>query len=316
MYSNAPKYSIHLGGSPSFLPNNLSASPSELLAYSRLNDVFVVRGIGESMRVPVMKSRVTQVKFIPIQGVTVLAVLSDQGLQLWSADGDNMIYLYPISSLMSTEQTDSSFVNGIASDGHHFSVGASSGKILVFDCSSGLSGGTFPISQRLESESSSIPISAISCSPNLIAAGNDFGSIFAYRPLDGYSCSGRFKGTGSPCTALAQSDRLIMAGFSSGHVRIYRADINELTVEISAHARAITAMDYQDSTELLATCSVDQQIFVWSMPSFTSKAHNTVNCVFSTSLENQMCTGIAFLGEEKLAVSAYDEEDVAVFCRS
>jgi WD40 repeat protein len=217
---------------------------------------------------------------------------------------------------MSTDQSDSSFVNGIASDGNHFSVGTSAGKILVFDCSTGLSDSMFPIIQRLDSESSCIPISAVSCSTTLIAAGNDFGTIFLYRPLDGYSSSDRFKGTGSPCTALAQNEHLIMAGFSSGHVRIYRADINELTMEIAAHARAITAMDYQESTELLATCSADQQVFVWSMPTFTSKAHKTVNCVFSTSLENRICTGIAFLGEEKLAVSAYDEEEVVVFCRN
>lgn len=264
-----------------------------------------------------MKSRVTQVKFVSIQGVTVLAVLSDQGLQLWSADGDNMIYLYPVSSLMSSDQTDQSFVKGISSDGEHFHVGTSAGKVLVFDCSSGLSGGTFPINQRLETETSTtIPISAISSSPTMISAGNDFGSIFLFKPKDGYSLSGSFKGNGSPCTALAQNDHLVMAGYASGHIRMYRADINELTVEIAAHARAVTAMDYQESTEFLATCSADQQVFVWSVPSFTSKSQSTVNCVFSTSLENRMCTGIAFLGETKLAVSAYDEDDIVVFLRN
>lgn len=84
MYSNDPRNHIHLSGSPSFVPNNLSISRSEMLvryfvvsqlsllvvhhlprammqAYTRLNEVFVVRGSSDSMRVPIMKSRVTQV---------------------------------------------------------------------------------------------------------------------------------------------------------------------------------------------------------------------------------------------------------------
>lgn len=257
-----------------------------------------------------------QVKFITVQGVTVLAVLSDQGLQLWSADGDNMIYLYPLSSLMGTDQSESPFIKGIASDGSNFSVGTSAGKVLVFDCGTGLSGGTFPVSQRLETDSSPIPVSAVSCSPTLISAGNDFGSIFLYRPREGYAQTAKFKGEGAPCTALVQNDRLVMAGFGSGHIRLYRADINELTVEIAAHARAVMALDYQELTEFLASCSADQQVYVWSIPSFTSKAHSTINCVFSTTLENKICTGIAFFGDTKLAVSGYDEEEVTVFHRN
>lgn len=251
-----------------------------------------------------------------VQGVTVLAVLSDQGLQLWSSDGDNMIYLYPLSSLLGSDQGESPpFVKGIASDGNNFSIGTSAGKVLVFDCHSGLSGGTFPVIQRLDSATSPIPISAISCCPTLIGAGNEFGSVFLYRPREGYALSGQFKGDGSPCTAMAQTDRLVMAGFSSGHIRMYRADINELTVEIAAHVRSVTSIDYQDSTELLATCSADQQVFVWAIPTFTSKAQSTVSCVFTTTLENRICTGISFVGDAKLAVSAYDEEDVVVFHR-
>lgn len=216
---------------------------------------------------------------------------------------------------MGNEQHDSRFVKGIASDSNNFYVGTSNGKVLVFETKLGLSGGNFPLSQQLETDSQPIPVSAVSCSSHTVAVGNDFGTIFLHKTREAYMQAAKFKGDGAPCTALVQNETLAMAGFTSGHIRLYRTDINELSVEITAHVRMVTALDFQESTQLLASVGADQQVLVWSVPSFTSKAHSSVDCVFAHTIENRICTGVAFVGESKLSVAGYDEEEVVVFTR-
>lgn len=250
-----------------------------------------------------------------MQGITVLAVLSDHGMQIWSSDGETMIFVYPIAHLFGSDNPESSFLKGVSSDGQSFFVGASNGLILVYDCTAGMHSANFPIVQRLESENN-IAIASISSSENYVGAANDNGSIFAYRIKEGYFQSCSFAGDGTPVTSLAQNDTLIMAGYSSGLVRIYRLDINELCIEITAHVRLITAIDYQEHIGLLATVSMDQQLMVWSIPNLRSKVSGTVNCVFAEALTDKLCTGVAFVGENRLAVSCYDEEEISLYIRS
>jgi WD40 repeat protein len=222
-----------------------------------------------------------------------------------------MIYLYPISSLLGTDPHEYKYTKGIASNDVNIFLGTSSGKVIVFDCSGGLSGSSFNVQQKLDSEP--VAISAVSSSAHYVAAANDVGSVFLYRIREGFLQTANFGGDGSPCTCLAQSDYVVAAGFSSGHIRLFRSDIGELVAEIAAHARIVTGLDYQPSTNFLASCSMDQHVHVWSLPTFLDKASSSVDCVFTDILENQIATGVSFLQNNRLAVSTYDEEDVVVY---
>jgi hypothetical protein len=54
-----------------------------------------------------------------------------------------------------------------------------------------------------------------------------------------------------PCTSLLVRGDVIIAGFVSGHIRIYRAGVSAavsfLEVELAAHARCVTALDWHPS---------------------------------------------------------------------
>jgi WD40 repeat protein len=285
-------------------------------AIVKSTDVNIIRSNGETSRVAVQKCKIlTQVKFVEIGRSSALCSLSDQGLQVWSAEGDLLIFNYGIGSAV-PEGEEPRFLRGVASTGRDLVVGGSNGNVLVFDCSSGTKGGDFPLVHTLETNKYPIQAIAASSISHLVAVGDDYGNIFVYNSNEAFAQCSVFHGTGAPCTSLAVAEEgVIVAGYSTGHIRLFRTDVNELAAEISAHTRAVTGLAYQDNTQLLASCSGDSRVYVWSIPTFKSKSNSTVGCVFSDLLENKMCTGIAFVGETRLAVTSYDDEELCFYSR-
>jgi WD40 repeat protein len=248
-----------------------------------------------------------------VQRRSVIAIMSDLGVQIWSMDGEHMLFYYALSSLLGTQFEEGRFMRGATGLNNFLCVGCSTGSILVFDCSGDLQRGNFPLLHSLESRGQAI--SVLSSSSSYLTAGDDMGNIFCYKIDDAFELGFSISGNGVPCTALFNTTYAIFAGFSSGHIRVYRPDTRELAIEIAAHVRMVTGLTYNEETQLAASCSSDQYLHVWSVPDFRSKANSNLDCVYSSVLENKMCTGVAFINEHKLAVAAYDEEEISMFHR-
>jgi hypothetical protein len=298
----------------------------------RLDDVHLVQATGESQKLPISKSKVYQVclgtvvaaklyetksaheplqaSFIELQGKCVLAVLSNLGVQVWSMYGDTMMFYFPLNSILGFEGEEEKFVRGVATMKEFLCVGCSTGNILVFSCKDGAN---FPLLHNLESEKASI--SALSAASPLLAAANDNGKIFVYSGADAFEQAFTLPGYGFPCTALCQRDSLLVAAYSTGHIRGFRTDITELTFEITAHTRAVTGLCLSAPTGVveLASVSQDQYLHVWALPDFRSAANSRVSLLYSQCLENKMCTGVAFLSGGRMCVAAYDEEEISLF---
>ena len=260
----------------------------------------------------------------------MLAVLSNLGVQVWSMYGDNMMFYFPLNSLLGFEAGhEEKFVRGVTALRDHFCVGCSAGNILVF---SSREGSNFPLLHNLESDKVAISCLAsaacatASSSPLLVAA-NDSGKIFGYSAGDAFEQCLSFPGYGVPCTALCQRDTLLLAGYSSGHIRGFRTDIVELCFEITAHTRAVTALCLSPAVQQqqggssssnskvteLVSCSQDQMLHVWALPDFRSSASSRVSLLYTSNLEHKMCTGAAFLSGERICIAAYDEEELMIF---
>lgn len=281
----------------------------------KTNDVHVIRSNGETNRVAINKCKVTQAKFIDIVRSSSLAILTDQGVQVWSGEGDLLLFNHATSASI-TDGEEPRFMRGVASTGRELVAGGSNGNVFVFDCSAGAKSGDFKLLHTLETLK--YPIQTIAATPlsPLVAVGDDHGNIFVYNSSEAFAQCSVFNGTGAPCTSLAVAEEgVIVAGYSTGHIRIFRTDVNEMAAEISAHTRAVTGLSYQENTQLLASCAGDSTVHVWSIPTFKSKANSSVGCVFSDVLENKMCTGVAFVGETRLAVSSYDDEEICFYSR-
>jgi WD40 repeat protein len=219
-----------------------------------------------------------------------------------------MMFYFPLNSILGFEGEEEKFVRGVAALRDFFCVGCSTGNILVFSCKEG---GNFPLLHNLESEK--IAMSSLASSPTLLVGANDNGKIFGYSGSDAFEQTFTFPGYGSPCTSLCLRDSLLLAGYSTGHIRGFRTDIMELMFEITAHTRAVTALSLGPGGSELASCSQDQYLHVWALPDYRSSASSRVSLLYSQCLENKMCTGVAFLSGGRLCVSAYDEEEISLF---
>jgi WD40 repeat protein len=294
--------------SPSFLPNNLSSSSSDVLAFSRLNEVYLLRS-GTLKTLDLSKTKIYQVGFLNLKGddSDYLAIASNLGFHIWSEQGDNLIFFYPISAL-NEKNDEEPFMRGLTSIDNSICVGTSTGNVVVFDYSKS-SSDVFSVAFNLESDGK--PISVLSSSKDTIVAGNDCGALFGYEIFVACRRSFSFPATGHPCTALVQKGAVLFAGFSTGHLRVYRTDIHELALEVSAHTRAITGMVI--NANIVASCSPDQYLHIWSIPEFDSVSSSAIYNVSSTLIENKICTGIAFSGDlESLIIANYDDDELTV----
>lgn len=152
------------------------------------------------------------------------------------------------------------------------------------------------------------PISCLASSELVLAAGNDNGDIYCFDPNEAFLKQATFEGEGFPCTAIAARDDSIVAGFSSGHIRVYSFFQREILVEVAAHARCITGLCMHPNLFLAASCSDDQNMHVWSIPDMAILSTNVV--------ENKKLTGISFMSGESVGVVAYDDDEISVFSRT
>lgn len=165
------------------------------------------------------------------------------------------------------------------------------------------------------------PITALASSVNMMCGGNENGDLSVY-DIDykgDFTLSCKFHGKGAPLTAVCcqMDNNSIYAGFLSGHIRIYRPKIAEMSIEITAHVRSVTGIIIDPLNKFYATCGEDQFFQVWNVPNFSSENYvqelkNDV-LFFSELIENRLCTGLAFLPDNKIAVASYDDESLAVF---
>ena len=80
---------------------------------------------------------------------------------------------------------------------------------------------------------------------------------------------------GSPCMTIAIRGSYIVAGFESGHIRIFslnRKGSMVPAVEVAAHARCITALAFHPKKNIFATVGEDTALNVWKMPDRLNKS--------------------------------------------
>ena len=124
-----------------------------------------------------------------LNGKCVLAVLSNLGVQVWSMYGDNMMFYFPLNSLLGFEGAEEKFVRGITAMRDSFAVGCSTGNILIF---SSKDGGNFPLVHNLESEKAAV--TCLASSSSLLVGANDNGKLFGYVINDAFEQTLTFPG--------------------------------------------------------------------------------------------------------------------------
>lgn len=213
------------------------------------------------------------------------------------------------------------FLRGITATANHVCVGSSTGSVMVFRFNPAESLSTGHTTTQTLDSSFQSAVTVLSSTKNIMCGGNEVGDIFVFNSnfKGEYTLACKFPGFGNPVTAIScQTDcNTIFAGFLSGHIRIYRPNISEMSIEITAHVRSITGIIIDPKSEFFATCGEDQFFQVWRVPDFSSPSYveNMKKNVllFCEKIENRLCTGLAFLPDNKIAVASYDDESLVVF---
>jgi WD40 repeat protein len=230
-----------------------------------------------------------------------------------------MLFFYPKSSLPDLDEAVDSFFRGIGFSGSHTYVGTSQGQLISFTSaqSTGAKTTSFDCSDLkldavLPLSGANSPVSAVAASSSVVAYGFDSGSIIFLDPNKGHSVMFKNSTSLSPCTSMIAKNDVVIAGFSTGHIRIFRCNICELAVEIRAHARPVSGLAFSPRSAYFASCGEDQIVNVWDLPDFSSRASSSVSNIQSIKLQNQYLTGVAFISHNKIGVASYDDDFITI----
>jgi WD40 repeat protein len=133
---------------------------------------------------------------------------------------------------------------------------------------------------------------------------------------------------GVPVTCIAIRGDAIVAGYSDGHLRIFRAGANKgaryMEAEIAAHARCVTALAMHPSRLTFASVGEDAVLNVWSLPELAADpagGRAKVLLDMTARIPDTILTGVQFASHGSAAaasvphivVSAYDSHHLRVF---
>jgi hypothetical protein len=132
-----------------------------------------------------------------------------------------------------------------------------------------LVGGEVEVVHKLESrDSRDDAITATAMSTKYVITGTESSTICAFSVMEAFEklwqCNLPSDTTADrgPVTSLLIRDETVVAGFLTGHIRIYRANIGELAIEIAAHIRPVLGLSLHPRDSVFASCSEDQHLAV------------------------------------------------------
>eukprot|EP00735_Rhodelphis_limneticus_P002613 TRINITY_DN13541_c0_g1::TRINITY_DN13541_c0_g1_i1::g.22122::m.22122 TRINITY_DN13541_c0_g1::TRINITY_DN13541_c0_g1_i1::g.22122 ORF type:complete len:321 (+),score=53.23,sp/Q9H977/WDR54_HUMAN/28.85/3e-21,WD40/PF00400.27/1.6e+02,WD40/PF00400.27/4.6e-05,WD40/PF00400.27/4.2e+03 TRINITY_DN13541_c0_g1_i1:65-1027(+) len=295
---------------PSLLNNNLSAKAGStpVISFVRTSEVILFEpkdsGATEPRPVPYQDPvPVVQSRFVQVGSSSLLVLATETTIQVWTADGARLIYCFKIPKDLHNGRRN--FARGIVSvcnaqKDYFILVGTVSGEVHSLSVVNGTTvhhAETIPVS--------SFPITDIgsdATKPSVALIGNETGELITFTfPKDKkvvYSGANRI-----PCTSVKVSRDMGCAGYLDGHIRFVHIPSGTVQVELSAHARAVTAMDVSWDGNWLVSVSEDMYVNVWAIPHDNTKISN----VFSVNIPDALLTGVAFTDQENsFAVAAYD----------
>ena len=188
---------------------------------------------------------------------------------MWSASSNSILFYFPLNSLpaVADHLEEEKFMRGIAVVDNYLCVGTSFGTLhaLNADVVQGSAENAVDFSLAFSLQPDHYPITAMASYQSILSVTNDSGAIFGYNSSEAFLQIYAFPGCGYPCTCLVHKDNVLIGGFSSGHIRLFRTDIQELAVEVTAHARPVTGLSLHPTLNMVVSCSQDQFLHVWEV---------------------------------------------------
>lgn len=252
-------------------------------------------------------AQVTAVKFLDLTCGTVLCVTSSNGTNIYNEDATAMLFhaalTNPAPETDVVKHHQGACVNGPA---QHIVIGTSKGWLTTLQVAA------LDQFAMLPESSPSSPAMAIAdlcyaVCVNRVVTAHDNGELRYW-----YMDNGRYINdliippslSQAPVHVSALGNRLMVA-FGPGTICLYDAVSRDLQVEITAHARWITAVAVREDLGQIASVGEDTALNVWQVEPNTGEVSLRHSCIVA----DKLLTGVAFhsLG---CAVTAYDSEEL------
>eukprot|EP00003_Mantamonas_plastica_P031184 TRINITY_DN799_c0_g1_i1.p1 TRINITY_DN799_c0_g1~~TRINITY_DN799_c0_g1_i1.p1 ORF type:complete len:365 (-),score=99.48 TRINITY_DN799_c0_g1_i1:1479-2573(-) len=261
---------------------------------------------------------VTQVKWCKED---LLVMTHVEGLQMFSGKkASKRVFEYLTPVVEGTEQVVAMNGIGFVNGTNQVVAGSSTGDLYVFDEPEGSSSvvicekPTAVVSidnqtimavatDETDKESNIVAVSDVDGNLRVLEASKDQEyTTIATLDMEDRDCA----------TCLGVRGDNVIAGYTSGHIRVFSIKQQRMIVEIAAHARAVSALSMHPSESQFATVGEDTAVFVWTLP---DEQGENMSVIFNKMQEDAYLQGVAFVGElkNKIATAAYDTDFITVF---
>lgn len=254
--------------------------------------------------------------------VNVLIIAHFGGMSVWLVGDD-----YQNKWRLLGSHHVNGFARGIARSGNDVFVGCSSGSVAILSLS-----GPRDVDLKAVRSAHASALTALAASQKgdpIVATADERGEV---RLWEADELVPRAKGelhaldvgrSDEPVTSVAlPTHTLCVAGFATGHLRVYVADATGagLIAELQAHSRPIAAID--TTNDRVCSVSADTYLHVWSIrdslpQDFDSKDDAPIIMpLYSKRLDNAMLTGAKFaepIARSNLVLAAYDSDYLFTF---
>jgi len=301
---------VALTGTASLLHNNLACSSSGWAAcvHNSVNaggGKLLLNHTGGPSKDGPEVSQAMSVRYIELPTGPVLVVCSTNGTQIYNEDASAMLVFVPITDLATDTDTLKHHQGACSVPAlGHIVVGTSSGSLIPVQATPSFvalaesppSGAAHSVADVCFSEMTNSVVSA---------HHNGELRVWTVSPTGPYSNQTVVPAAGqAPVRVAALGARLLVA-YGPGTLCLFDAVSYDCQVELTAHARWVTAVDVREDLGFVVTAGEDTVLNVWQVDA----ASGRIGLQHTSVVTDKLLTGAAMHGSEVL-VTAYDTGDL------
>ncbi|XP_076461073.1 WD repeat domain 54-like [Babylonia areolata] len=251
-----------------------------------------------------------EAKWVQAASRCIMVLTTQRGIQMFEQDGSAMIYWHGLND--GSDNSSSNFARGVVAVGDCVCIGTESGKILVFGIPP--KGTNVTLKNTLKGHSS--PICDLSVEGNVMASSDNSGNILIWN-FSGSDAKQMVSiaGSGSPCNSVRLWKGTVVAGYGSGHLRVFNAVSGKIGAEVTAHARSINAVDVAPEKGLVLSISDDSFMRVWKV---TPGNVPQLEYQHSENVTDLQLVGGKFVDPQgrALCLTGYDHNEIIFFVKA
>jgi len=250
-------------------------------------------------------NQATSIRYLDLPSGPVLCVSSLNGTQIFSEDASTLLFFAPLDS-SAVDASKVKFHQGACHvpNQQHIVIGTSKGTLLaVFT-----SGGFVALPESTSSANSEVQDVCYHAIGNFVVSVHSNGDLRTWQVTEGtqgYVNQNVLAESGIAPVRCAPIGPRILVAYGPGTVCLFDAFTLELQVELTAHARWITAVSVREELGQIATVGEDTVLNVWKV----EEADGEVSLLLSNIVADKLLTGVDF-SKSGMLVSAYDSEQL------